>query len=345
MANAAFGLDIGTSNLKSVWFEQKREVVVVKAAFASKAPVSGMTSSSAIDEEQMAKAIRDHVTEAKIGTRNVHIALADNLVYTKVVEMPMLSDKELEQAIFWEAEQYIPAPLSTIMLDHVVLRKNIQSSEGMRMEVLLVGAPTVTLQKYQKIVEMSGLSVASIETEMLASVRAIVTSSTFPISLIVNIGNLNTSLAIVQQGVIVFAYTVPIGSVSITRAIASDFGFTPEQADEYKKAYGIADPNVGAKIKRSIEPILTSLVGEVKKALAFYVQQYRGELPVTQVILSGGTAKLPGIDAFFVNSVGLETVVANPWQTLRVEGIPQVFADQGPEFTVAIGLGLKGNEH
>lgn len=345
MANTTFGLDIGTSSLKSVWFEQKKDIFVVKAAYSSKAPVSGMTSSSAIDEEQMAKAIRDHVTEAKIGTRNVHIALSDNLVYTKVIEMPMLSDKELDQAIFWEAEQYIPAPLSTIMLDHVVLRKNIQSSEGMRMQVLLVGAPTVTLQKYQKIIEMAGLSVASVETEMLASVRAIVSSATFPISLIVNIGNLNSSIAIVQQGVIVFAYTVPIGSISITKAIASDFGFTPEQADEYKKAYGISDPNVGVKIKRTIEPILSSLVGEVKKALAYYVQQYRGELPVTQIVLSGGTAKLPGIDAFFVNSVGLETVVANPWKSLRVEGVPLACADEGPEFTVAIGLGLKGNEH
>lgn len=345
MANASFGLDIGTTSLKSVWFEQKKDLFIVKAALASKAPVAGMISSSAIDEELMAKAIRDHATEAKIGTRNVHIALSDNLVYTKVVQMPMLSDRELEQAIFWEAEQYIPAPLSTIMLDHIILRKNIQSSEGMRMEVLLVGAPTVTLQKYQKIIEMAGLSVASIETEMLSAVRAIVSSATLPVSLIVNIGNLNSSIAIVQQGIIVFAYTAPIGSISITRAIASDFGFTSEQADEYKKAYGISDQNVGVKIKRSVEPILSALVSEVKKALAYYVQHYRGEFPVTQIILSGGTAKLPGIDAFFVNALGLETVVANPWKSLRVEGIPQVYADEGPEFTVAIGLGLKGNEY
>jgi type IV pilus assembly protein PilM len=213
------------------------------------------------------------------------------------------------------------------------------------MQVLLVGAPTVTVQKYQKIVEMSGLSVAGVETEMLASVRAIVSSSTFPISLIVNIGNLNSSIAIIQQGVIVFAYTVPIGSISITRAIASDFGFTPEQADEYKKAYGISDPNVGAKIKRTVEPILASLASEIKKALAFYVQRYQGDMPVTQMVLSGGTAKLPGIDSFFVNAVGLETVVANPWTSLRIENVPQSFADEGPEFTVAIGLALKRNEH
>lgn len=344
MANPTFGLDIGTTTLKSVWFEQKKETVTVKAVYSSKAPVSGMTSSSPLDAEQMAKSIRDHVVEAKIGTRNVQISLADNLVYTKVVEMPMLSDKELESAIYWEAEQYIPAPLSTIMLDHVVLRKNIQSSSGPRMQVLLVGAPTATIQKYQKVVEMAGLSVVSIETEMLAAVRAIVSSSTFPISLIVNIGSLNSSIAIAQQGIIVFAYTVPIGSMSITRAIASDFGFTQEQADEYKKAYGIADPNVGVKIKRAIDPILASFVSEMKKALAYYVQRYKGELPVTQIVLSGGTAKLPGVDAFFVNNVGLETVVANPWKSLHIEGVPQVFIDDGPEFTVAIGLALKGYE-
>lgn len=344
MANTSFGLDIGTTSLKSVWFEQKKSAVVVRAVHASKSPPSGMTSSSPIDEELMAKAIRDHVIEAKIGVRNVHIALSDNLVYTKVVEMPVLTDKELQSAIYWEAEQYIPAPLSTIMLDHMILRKSIQSSTGPRMQVLLVGAPTVTLQKYQKIVEMAGLTIVSVETEMLASIRSIVSSATFPVSLIINIGNFNTSIAIVQQGVIVFTYTLPIGSSSITRAIASDFGFTQEQAEEYKKAYGIQDPNLGAKIKKTIEPILSSLVSEVKKALAYYTQRYKGELPVTQVVLAGGSAKLPGIDIFFVNSVGLETVVANPWKTLHVDSVPQGFLENGPEFTVAIGLGLKGNE-
>lgn len=344
MANASFGLDIGTTTLKSVWFDQKKDSIAVKSIYASKAPVSGMTSSSPLDEEQMAKAIRDHIVEAKVGTRSVHVGLADNLVYTKVVEMPVLSDKELESAIYWEAEQYIPAPLSTILLDHIVLRKNIQSTSGPRMQVLLVGAPTVTVQKYQKVVEMAGLTVTSIETEMLASLRAIVTSATFPVSLVISFGSLNSSVAIVQQGIIVFAYTMPIGSIAITRAIASDFGFTPEQADEYKKAYGISDPNLGVKIKRSIEPILSSLVSEIKKALALYADRYKGELPVTQIILSGGTAKLPGIDAYFVNNVGFETVVANPWKTLRIEGVPQAFLDAGPEFTVAAGLGLKQNE-
>lgn len=344
MANQYFGLDIGTMTLKSTWFEQKKTTILLRSAYVSPVPGGGMSSSSPLDEEQMAKAIRDHVAEAKIGTHNVHIALSDNQVYTKVIEMPMLSDKELDSAVHWEAEQYIPAPLGTIMLDKIVLRKNIQSSAGMRMQVLLVGAPIVTLQKYQKILGMAGMTILSIETEMLASLRAIVPTTSFPVSFIISIGNVNTSIAIVQNGILVFAYTIPIGSVAITRAIASEFGFTQEQAEEYKKVYGIADQNLGGKISKSIEPILGSIVSETKKALAYYNDRYKGDAPVTQIVLSGGTAKLPGIDPYFVKNVELETVIANPWKSLSVEQVPQNFLDSGPEFTVAVGLGLKNYE-
>ena len=213
--------------------------------------------------------------------------------------MPVLSDKELATAIYWEAEQSIPVPLNEITFDYTVLKRP-KVAEGANMQVLLVGAPTQIIDKYNKILVLSGLTAISIETELLSTIRAL-SASNFPTSIIVSIGASGTSLAIVKEGIVVFTYFVPIGGVAITRSIASDFQFEISQAEQYKQTYGYSSTEFEGKIGKSILPILNSILTEVKKAISFYAEKYQQDAPITQIILSGGTAKLPGINSFFAN--------------------------------------------
>lgn len=344
MKTAAFGLDIGTVAMKVVWLGQQGQNLVWRSSLIAKTPPKGMASESPFDQEAMVTAVRKIVNDAKITTRNVHISLADNQVFTKVIEMPMLSDKELSSAIYWEAEQYIPSPLPNMTLDWRVLRRDKEIASGSKMQVLLVAAPTLLIKKYQRMLELAGLSIDTIETDILSVVRSIVIGKNFPTTLIINMGNHTTSLAIVKENTIIFTYAIPVGGIAINQAIATSFNFTIDQAEEYKKVYGIADQSLGGKIGKAIEPILISLLTEVKKAHAFYDEKYKNESPIGQIVLSGGSAKLPGIDIFFVRNVGIETVISNPWKMFKVANVPKEIIDNGAEFSVAFGLAMKDYE-
>ena len=192
--------------------------------------------------------------------------------------------------------------------------------------------------------ELAGLSINAVETEILAMMRGIVPKNSSTTALVMNIGALTTSLSIVQSGTIVFTYTIPLGGVAINRVIAADFGFNPAQAEEYKKVYGLNDKNFGGKMTKAIEPILISILTEVKKAMTFYSEKYKAESAINQVLLTGGTATLPGIDLFFARNIGIETVIANPWRIHNIQNVPNELESRGPEFTVAIGLALKDYE-
>ncbi len=340
----AFGLDIGSSLIKAVWLGGGGGQFSLKSCISFPSTVKGMSSESPFDQEEMAQILHKLVTDAKITTKSVHLALPDGQVYTKVIDMPPLSEKELASAINWEAEQYIPAPLETITLSWSVLRKDPQSTGQNAMQVLLVGAPTVMIQKYQHILKLAGLTIVSIETEIIAAIRSCLAVTNGSSVLLINIGAMSTTIAIVQNGIICFTYTVPIGGVGMSRAIAVDFGFSLAQAEEYKKIYGMADKNLGDKIGHAIEPILLSLLGEVKKALAFYNEKYKNTSPISQITLSGGSAKMPGIDLYFVQNLGIETITANPWQTHRIQGVPQQLQDNASQFGVVVGLAMKENE-
>lgn len=345
MKTKPFGLDIGANSIKLVWLTEDKNGFSLKAAVSAPTPTRGVLSESMFDQEEMADAIKKTVKDAKIGTPFVNIALPENQVYTRVVEMPVLSDRELVSAIYWEAEQQIPVPLNNVTLDWNVLRRPLPHETNGKMIVLLVGATTQLIEKYQNIMILAGLTINTIETEVLSVVRALVFGQDFPPSLTLNIGAISTSLSIVKDGIIVFTYTIPLGGTAISRAIASDFGFSMTQAEEYKKVYGVANDALGGKIGHATEPILTSILSEVKKALSFYLEKYKNDAPIQQILLSGGTAKLPGIDVFFASRAGIETAVANPWNILsKDQHIPKEVASNGPDYAVAIGLAMRDYE-
>jgi type IV pilus assembly protein PilM len=344
MNKKSLGLDIGVTSIKLVMLEGAKGSFILKAASISPIPSKGMLSESPLDEEEMAQAIARAIKGAGANIKFVNVALPENQVYTKVLEMPVLSDRELSSAIYWEAEQYIPVPLTNITLVWNVLKRPANSTSGEKMQVLMVGAPTLLVNKYQKIIQMAGYQISSMETEILAAIRALVLDETFPTSLVVNIGAISTSFAIVRNGTMVFTYSMSLGGSAINRAIATDFGLTPQQAEEYKRVYGISGKSLGGKIGRATEPILNSILGEIKKSIAFYTQRYKDESPIRQIILSGGTAKLPGIELFFVNNSGIETAIANPWKVLASQQIPKSVLDNGSDYAIAVGLAMKDYE-
>lgn len=345
MKTQPFGLDIGVVNMKAVLLSEEKNVFSLAAIVQTPTPAKGMLSESPFDQEAMAQAIKQMVVSGKITTPYVNIALPDSQVYTRVVEMPVLADAELSSAIYWDAEQYIPLPLSTVTLDWSILEKPDKPSEGGKMQVLLVGAPTMLLNKYQKILAMAGLTINVVETEILSTIRPLLRNNT-PSSIIVHIGDLSTSFAIIKNGTIVFSYSVATGGIALTRAIASDFGVGVAQAAEYKNSYGIMQQGAGGKIGKSTEPILMSIVTEIKKALTFYAEKYGTSALIQQIILSGGDARLPGIDLFFAQNCGIETVIANPFRQLNIDSaaVPKEILDKASDFTIAFGLSMRNYE-
>ena len=86
-------------------------------------------------------------------------------------------------------------------------------------------------------------------------------------------------------------------------------------------------------------------MAELKKALAFYTDRYKNDKPIRQILLTGGTAKLPGIGAHFTQNTNIETVVANPWNILVDQNaLPKAILDNGPDYTIAVGLAMREYE-
>ncbi len=110
---AQFGLDIGSYSIKLIQTEKKGNNYKL-ITFGEVRTPADINSDSEKDKLIIATVIRKLCLDCKVSTKNVVLALPESEVFSQVIELPPLSENELANAISFEAEQYIPVPLTEV---------------------------------------------------------------------------------------------------------------------------------------------------------------------------------------------------------------------------------------
>ena len=335
-----FGLDIGRSFIKVVQVEVHGNKKFLTAASVVPTPAGGIQSESPVDLAKVSEAIKSCVTGAKIEGDKCAVSLIESQVVSRVIQLPILTDKELASAINWEAEQYIPLPIKDVVLQYKVINREQQTSSGeTKMDVLLIAAPKRIILKYINVVKGAGLRPEALETESSALVRSLTLPSD-PATIIVSMGALSTELVIALAGNVLFTRSIATGGVNLTRAIVAEFNLPQKQAEEYKQTYGILEDKLSGKVSAVLRPILDIITGEILKAVEFSRGQIKNS-QVTRVVICGGGAFLPGLSSFLVERTSFEVSLGDPWAGFEKTGLVTKIADQGSVYSVATGLALR----
>ncbi len=338
--DSVIGLDIGTHSIKLVEIERRKNEAVLLAAGALPTPPKALMTATVEDMESIAFVVGKLWKESGAKTKNVNIALPESQVFTRVIEVPQLSTRELTSAIKWEAEQYIPMPLDQVTVDFSVLRTAAETGTN-QMEVLLVASPKALVEKYVTILEYADLTPVAVETEIISVFRSLVSSfGSVRSVMIVSLGAQTTDIAISRNGVLCFTRSISSGGEALSRAVAQAFGFELPQAEQFKKTYGLEKDKLEGKIITAVRPIMDSMIGEMKRAIAFYQEKYKDD-QIGVVLLSGGTARTPGMVVYIAENLGIEAQLANPWMGIVRDSRFKVLDNEGPVFSVAVGLAFR----
>lgn len=332
-AQAVLGLDIGFHSIKAVELARVNKTIQLVSLGSIPTPPRGLLSETTVDEKAMVDTILKLLHDMKATSKIVNTSLPESQVYTRVIEVPKLSEKELASSIQWEAEQYIPLPISQVNLDYAVLGGEDNNS----MHVLLVAAPRKIIDKYSRILAEAGVSLASVETDAIAILRVI--PKEVPESanlLLINIGANASDICIVRKRILTFVRTVPIGGDSFTRAISEELGFNPAQSEEYKRTYGLDKEKLEGKVFASIQPVFHTIIEEIKKIQAFFRDHYANE-ELSSAIVYGGSARLPGLISYIAGETGVDLQVSNPFEDIEVHpSIKQQIEANSPSFAVSV---------
>ena len=340
MSAKTFGLDIGTTSLKAALIKKNGAEFVVDAIAIAPATSKGILSESLADQKELSDQIKQMLSSAGIKLLDVNISIPDSQVYTKVIEMPLLSDQELSAALKFEMEQYVPLPLDQVRTDWQILGRTEREGKKI-MNVMIVAAPYSILDKYEKILSMAGLAPQAIETEIISVHRSLLPLINTPNpNMIIHIGASTTNVAVVKEGIINMAFSIGLGGLAITRAISLDLGIDITQAENFKKAYGLNQDAFEGKIGKSLSPILDSITGDIRKAILLFKEKNNNE-EIRQIVLSGGSALLPGIDVYLTNTLGIQVLLGNSWGIYNIGNVPEQVMVDAPSYNVMVGLALR----
>ena len=333
------GIDIGSKTIKIV--ELEKEGKTFKLLSSGAIGYQGVVPSQTKDDKELAPladVVRKLHKEAHIRGKEVAVALPEPLVFTRTIKFPPLTDQEIESAVKWEAEQYIPIPLSEAIIEHQIVERSESSSGGVT--VLLVASPKTLVEKYIKLIQGAGLTTVGVETEALALSRAL--SPETGTVLILDFGAQSSNIVIVKEAMVRFSRSIPTAGEALTRALSQSLGIEYQQAEAYKKTYGLSS-NLEGKVKKSLAPVFNLVAEEIKKAIRFYQTEEKGEVPKS-VIVSGGTSAMPEAISTLTSLLGIEVATGNPFARVSVEaGALKSLANYSSLYSVAVGLALRGD--
>ncbi len=339
MKKKIIGLDIGSNTIKAVQILDESKSFTLLSAGYIQTPLRSLTLANRKEEEILASSINRLIHDMKVSTTEVSASLPSNKVVTRVIQIPQMEEKDLESSINWEAEQYIPWPLSNVKIDFAIIEKD---QIFKTMKVLLVAAPIEIIEKYIRIIKLAGLTPIALETEILAIARSSVQSlPTLGNVLLLSLGSLNSEIALLHDQILIYTKSCPIGGDTFTKAISQELGFEKLQAEEYKKSYGLEEDKLEGKIASIINPFLNTLFQEVEKTISYFKEQYPKE-SLTSIVICGGTAKLPGIIPSITKNLNIDCQLVNPFNNLSIDpNILPILTPDAPIYTASVGLALK----
>lgn len=340
------GLDISSTAVKLIELGGNRDQLRLKAYAAAGLPPEAVIDKQVTDPDAVGAALRQAWERAETRTRNIALAVGGSTVITKTIPMPEgLDERELEQQIRVEADQYIPFPLDDVAMDFEVLGPH--PSERHMNEVFIAACRNDTIEGRVAAVEIAGLKCRLVDLEsravenacgLIAEQLATGEDADSAVAFI-DVGATTTTLNIMHRGKITYSREQAFGGKLLTEEIMHRYELSYEEAGKAKRVGGLPDDYADTVL----QPFVTDTVHQVQRGLQFFFSSQGSIDRIRQIILAGGCASISGIDRAIESATEIPTRIADPFGRMSVELTTQLKRLQldAPSLMTACGLALR----
>jgi type IV pilus assembly protein PilM len=304
--------------------------------------------------DELANALRDFFKKHKLPKSGVRLGIANNRIGVRTLEIAGIDDpKQLGNAIRFRAQEALPIPLDEAVLDFQVLSERVDATSGQTVRrVLLVVAYRDLIDRYVSACRKAGLKLVGIDLEAFGLLRALTVprdaeEAPRAATVVVNVGHDRSTFGVSDGLYCEFTRVLDWGGAKLGVAIARALDLAPSEAAPIKHALSLVEPVTPAgltteqaqKAREAAQRELHNFARELVSALQFY-QNQPGSLGIGEVVLTGGTAELPGIDAELRRLIGVPVRLGDPLTNVRLGKKVDMPEDVG-SLATAIGLGIE----
>lgn len=323
------GLDIGSRFTKIVQLKEKSGIKFLTNAQLVDTPKDLNMEDPIALKDFLVKLVTEN------GLKNKPIAYALNIseCIARYLTIPMVDESEIEQAVMWEAEQYIPFKLDKVNVNYQIL--NIDQ-KNKSLKVLIVAAKKEKIEFLKEVFNSAKLKLECIDVDIFSTINAYLenVAEKNKLVFILNIGAKSTKLALVD-GVepIYFSYT--------------DFNLDSIVADIANKLSISESESIKTLLSKEKDPYLTGIIesslinlqNELSNVLNFNFSLI-ADKHIDNFVLAGGACSIDEVASYLATVFNIGVIKLNPFETLTIEDTK---FDMGSKylFDVALGLALR----
>jgi type IV pilus assembly protein PilM len=345
------GLKIGASQIAASRIVNNGAAKLVQLARVPLEP-GVVVGGEVRDVPALATALDRFFTENKLPRRGIRLGLGTNRIGVRALDIEGIDDeRQLANAVRFRAHEALSIPLDQAVLDYHVVGETVDESGTVSRRVLLAAAYQDPIDRCVEACRAARLELTGIDVEAFALLRAVaprredVEGALASASVVVSIGHDRSTLAISDGIVCDFMRVLDWGGAKLETAIARELGLTSAEARELKLALDLGDDAAGedelrlARARAALRRELETLARELIASLQYY-QGEPGSLAISEVLVTGGTTRLPGLAEELERLTRVPVRVADPLAGVEVSnGLAD--RDDLASLAVAIGLGVE----
>lgn len=352
------GLDIGGSVIKAMQVEPQRGRFKIVRAVQQPTPPGAVRDGIVLDGVAVSEAIQQMLKAAGMTATSAVLAVSGPTVIVRQITMPKLSEAVLKKSIRYEASKYITTNLEESALAFEILGPNAEDDS--QMDVMLVAAPRELVDSRIAAVERAGLDAISVDIEAFALRRALVdlNRDAFDddgLRAVVDIGATHTEVILLSGTQFALTRFIPISGDTFTDAIKNQLRLEVSEAEAKKSEADMSVLVSGAgeptqiELARILQATIDELLREIRRSINYFQSQLaegQAPAPLTEILLIGGAAQIPGIAPYMTARLGTDTRLCDPFDSPYLEMMPEAeewLRAQGPHLGVALGLAVKEN--
>ena len=298
----------------------------------------------------LATALDRFFTENKLPRRGIRLGIGTNRIGMRTLDIDGIDDeRQLANAVRFRAHEALSIPLDQAVLDYRVVSETVDESGAVSRRVVLAAAYQEPIDHYVEACRAAKLELSGIDVEAFALLRAVAPrrdddDAPAAAFVVVSIGHDRSTLAISDGTTCDFMRVLDWGGAKLEAAITRELGLTAAEAGELKLALDLGDPASDddprlARARAALTGELQKLARELIASLQFY-QGESGSLAISEVLITGGTTRLPGLAEELERQTRVPVRVADPLAGVEVSnGLAD--RDDLASLAVAIGLGVE----
>ena len=342
-AKSLVGLDLGSSAVKAIELKAVGKTWKVVAYGSEPIPPDSIVDGAIIDGAVVVAAVRRLFESRQIKTKEVAASLSGNAVIVKKISLPVMTEAELAESIYWEAEQYIPFDIQDVNLDYQILDSRDAGGKA-TMDVLLVAAKNEKIADYTGVIGQAGRNAVVVDVDAFAlqnAYEANYGADADAIVVLLNAGASATNINILSGEQSVFTRDISIGGNAYTEALQRELNLPFEQADQLKRGHSV-NGTTYEDARPVLRAVTENVMLEIQKTFDFFKATAASER-LTRIVISGGASRAEGFSELLAERFEAPIESFDPFKKIAFDAARfQVdVADVAPTAAVAVGLALR----